>query len=331
MVKNWFIKTLVIVTVIGFTFTSCDKKTDSSTTVDASTSQTSTDQATSDGDYNDASSTTDDVLSSQSSLLGAREDGTTATYDRCATAKINIVGPTTTTYENTAMSLRTVTVDFGTGCSDDSTGRVRKGKMNIAIYIPVNTELSQRKYNSFTVGSIVVTTFDGYFVNNRKIEGTHIVRNQTTVSQPVNGVRTVTPIHRITVQNGKVTFADGKTVTYASDRIRTWSAGFATRTFTDDEFTISAVPASGSTASPAAWSGTNRNGETFSFVINTAMVYKLKCSLSPFRIFKAVSGNVTVTTGTKVATVDYGDGSCDKKVTVTINGKTYTTNTDSDS
>ncbi|MFM8913057.1 MAG: hypothetical protein ACKOE6_09105, partial [Flammeovirgaceae bacterium] len=80
-----------------------------------------------------------------------------------------------------------IVIDFGTGCTD-SRGITRKGKINISYSGP-----------RWVVGSKIVSSFDNYFRNAVKIEGTHTLTVQPA-SQPA--------YYRVLaeVANGKLTF-----------------------------------------------------------------------------------------------------------------------------
>ncbi|TAF67815.1 MAG: hypothetical protein EAZ55_01995 [Cytophagales bacterium] len=244
--------------------------------------QATQDNASSEGEFDDVSSISNDVLSSVN--LGRTEE-TQEQYE-CATVTISLDPTKGQTY-------RRVVIDFGTGCKAFN-GRTRKGKMVV--------ELTNRPS---VVGSIVTTTFDNFFVNDVKVEGTHTTTNVTTNAN--------SPEYTVSVRDAKLTFPDGTTATWKADRRRTWSAGFSTRSIEDDEFRIT-----------GANEGTNRKGVKYVVAITNALVLKPSCWARG--IFKPVAGIVTVTTDNNVATIDYGDGACNNTFTVTINGKTYVIN-----
>ena len=55
--------------------------------------------------------------------------------------------------------------------------------------------------------------------------------------------------------------------------------------------------------------------------ITETLVYKRECAIGN-RVFMPVAGIKVLTTENRQMTIDYGDGECDRKVTVTINGET---------
>lgn len=182
-----------------------------------------------------------------------------------------------------------IVVDFGTGCTDPR-GNVRKGKIKI--------EFKGRK---FLQGSTIITTLDGYYINGVKIEGTRTVTTASTSTL-------AQPKFNVAVTDGKATWSDG---TFATrEAFRTLAVTMAT-----GDLTVSQMD--GKTYAAA---GTNRNGKTYQVTITKPLVYKRSCAASS-KIFIAVEGTKVLTTDSKTITIDYGDGTCDKKVTLTSNSK----------
>ena len=73
--------------------------------------------------------------------------------------------------------------------------------------------------------------------------------------------------------------------------------------------------------------GKNRKNYEYEMKITKDIIYKNSCLIEN-KVFIPVSGTkvLKVTKDGKVneITVDYGDGACDKKVTITLNGKSET-------
>lgn len=179
-----------------------------------------------------------------------------------------------------------ITVDFGaTGCSDIR-GNVRTGRLIFA-------------YNGrrFIPGSTVVTTTENYTINSVKLEGTRTLTN-------VSGSTSDAPRFNIKLQGGKATFADGTTATRTSDITTQWVR--ATSPINDK-----LVIEQSSTAS-----GTTRGGRTYAVSLLAALEFKRACGMAVTGIKKYVID------GEKEITIDYGDGTCDKSVTITVNGVT---------
>jgi hypothetical protein len=177
-------------------------------------------------------------------------------------------------------------VDFGiTGCPD-ARGNIRTGKI-------IFTYEGKR----FQPGSTVVTTVDNYTINGVKLEGTRTLTN-------VTGSNTESPRFNAVLENGKATFVtDGTFAERESNITWQWHRG---QTFADDYLEID----QSSTAN-----GVTRAGRTYAVSLSKALKYKRFCGI-------AVEGiKIYVIDGSKKITVDYGDGECDKKVTVLVEGK----------
>jgi hypothetical protein len=235
-----------------------------------------------------------------SQYAGARTEGDSVTRlskldDRlkCATVSITRTG----TKESPAGN---IVIDFGTGCTD-ARGIVRKGKITV-MYTG----------KRFTTGSTIVTTFQDYFRNGVKVEGTHTLTNLT----PNNASY---PLFKVVIVGGKLTVPDGRTITREHDFTREWQRALNPL---QDKWVILA----GSTAS-----GTNKNGKSYTMTVDSNLVYSRACQLSN-KVFIPVSGRKIFIVDGKTYTVDYGNGDCDNDITITVNGvsKTITVNADGD-
>ncbi|HEX8039984.1 MAG TPA: hypothetical protein VF490_12575 [Chryseosolibacter sp.] len=183
-----------------------------------------------------------------------------------------------------------LTVDFGTTGCTDLKGNVRKGKL-------IFTYQGKR----FMPGSTLVTTTENYFINDVKLEGT---RTLTNVQQSDS----VAPRFNVVLSNGKATFADGSFATRESDITYQWNR--ADNPLNDNLQFFSASTASGLT----------RFGRTYSVTLLQDLIFKRHCGI-------AVSGIKKYTLdGEKEVTIDYGDGTCDRSFTITINGVSRTIN-----
>ncbi len=185
-----------------------------------------------------------------------------------------------------------ITINFGTGCTD-SKGNVRTGIIQVEF-------IGKR----FLPTSKIITTFDGYTINGIQIEGTRTVTN-------ISGSTEDNPKFSIVLTGGKATWPDGSTATRTVIRNREWIRGANPM---NDEWIID-----------GSSSGTNRSGVSYTVDISTAtpLVYKRECAIGK-RVFLAVEGVKVLKTDNKEITIDYGNGDCDKTVTVTINGRSKT-------
>jgi hypothetical protein len=182
---------------------------------------------------------------------------------------------------------KTVTVDYGTGCKGRD-GKTRKGKMITTYSAPM-----------VRPGATAVTRFENYYVDGVKIEGVHQTKNNSTSN---------VLIFTRTVENGKMTFPNGGTSVWNAIHTNKQVAGLGTPGFPlDDAFEITG----------GARGVNERNGRRveWSRKIETALHKSFRC-----RWFD--KGVVSITCNGNKATLDYGNGICDNKATLTINGNT---------
>lgn len=268
---------------------------------------TSSDNANVQSEANSDSQTeeTDDlatvaVSSDATTLTGGREDvsgradGTISVSDdrfKCAT--VTLVKAT----DNSLTSPHgTITIDFGTGCTGPN-GKVRKGKIIV-----------EYKGRRFLPNSRIITTFSGYSVDGIAIEGTRTLTN-TSASETA-------AISFSIVEDGmKVTYPDGTFATRTANRVRTWNR---TANPLEDSWTVS-----------GSASGANRKGKTYTMTITKDLVYKRSCAITN-KVFIPVQGTKELTVDSKKVTLDYGTGTCDNIVTITINGKSKDVETTAD-
>lgn len=180
----------------------------------------------------------------------------------------------------------TITLDFGDGCVDRN-GNVRKGQIII--------EYIGRR---FVPGSQVVTTFVNYSINDIAIEGT---RTLTNIAPSLEDY----PTFNITLVGGKVTWPDGTFATREVDKTRVWVN--ANNPINDEHHVTGEA------------SGTTRRGVNYQVNIMDTLIYKRACRISK-RGRLPVAGTKIITTDNKVITVNYGDGECDRRVEIIVDG-----------
>lgn len=136
-------------------------------------------------------------------------------------------------------------------------------------------------------------TYENFTINDHQIEGTLVVEKVSDY------------VYSIKMDNGKVTFSDGKTYTRVVNRIRTQVSGTQTPLYVwDDIYEIEGTS-----------TGVNRRGNEYEHSISEPLVRKMGW---PYLI----QGIVKITIEEKELTIDYGDGTLDNQATVTYNGKT---------
>lgn len=181
----------------------------------------------------------------------------------------------------------TITIDFGTGCTRPD-GRVLKGK------IIVNQTADIR-----TSGAMRTITHDQFFVDNVKVEGT---RTWTNNGLNASFQWTYTKV----ATNMKLTWEDGDVTTWSSTRVSTLTGGGATATHKDDVW-----------SSTGTASGENRNGRDFTATITEPLIKRANCRWIS-------KGIIEFTVGDRTRTIDFGDGTCDRLATLTLdNGSSY--------
>ncbi len=182
-----------------------------------------------------------------------------------------------------------ITVDFGAGCIDNRLN-VRKGKLKFA-------------YNGrrFQPGSTVVMTTENYSINDIKLEGTRTSTN-------VQGSTSDAPKFNVVLANGKATFPDGSVAERESNITWEW---IRAANPSDDYLVIDQK----STAY-----GTTRGGRSYEVSLVEALKYKRFCGIAVEGIKRYLLDDE------KEIVIDYGDGTCDKAVTITVNGVTRNIN-----
>jgi hypothetical protein len=147
-------------------------------------------------------------------------------------------------------------------------------------------------------GSKVSTTFLGYHVDSFHVEGTHITENTSTSN--MQGWKN-------TVLNGQVTNTNtNKWRKWNSLKQVTQTEGNGTSGFPlDDVFKIT-----------GGARGSNSAGHTWASTILDPLIKKFACRW-------IVKGTVKMVRDGREALLDYGNGTCDNKATITINGVPY--------
>lgn len=308
--KKIFTKLLALTLVASISLWSCKKEetTNPTETLDQDVTNSSIETADEVDEQSDQiQSEVTELEQFAGDAINAARTHRTITFKKCATATIS---------KDATAGTRTVIIDYGTGCSDSSAASngvtiSRTGKITI-VYTGKWNEQN-------TVKTITFLNFE-----------TTVTRNGKTFTRTVNGTRKVTNLSTISFNNGalsgtpkfryennftiKLPAIDDdrpeKTVAYKSDKTKTWTKGFGSRNPFDDVFTVTGT-----------FSGVNRKGVTYSAEVLEAITMKTECWKSA--IFMPAAGKVKYTTDRGDATVNYGDGTCDKKVSVEINGKTY--------
>jgi hypothetical protein len=189
-----------------------------------------------------------------------------------------------------------VIIDFGTTGCVGRDGRTRKGKI-IIVYTG----------RLITPGAMATTTFENFYVNDIKVEGTHIIKNTSTVN--VNRQYTVEVI------DGKLTKPNGNYVNWNSEKIITQIEGLVTANIPIDDIFKIEGHARGTALRGnllVAWQST----------ITVPLIKRFNCRWIVAGRIRTVRLN-TSNTSPWIAILDFGNGTCDNQATLTINGVTY--------
>ena len=180
-----------------------------------------------------------------------------------------------------------ITCDWGTGCISAEDGITRSGKIIVSLSGLMNV-----------VSSVATFTFNNFVNDGNKITGVHKITYK--------GLNTGNNLPRYNVfTEAKIEFPDKKFIDYRAEHIRLHAEGSSTLTLTDDVWRIE-----------GSSSGKTREGVAWTANYPSALVKKASCKWFS-------SGTVLITPmGEPARTINFGDGICDNKATLTIGDKT---------
>ncbi len=284
MKKTLFNVTLAMA-VFGMTFTACKK--DSET-------QPQTEEVAVEDNNSGLSDSEEIVFVSDSAMLGVIDftpmGESAGRISRNQPKSFN--GATVTFTAKGDNATGKVEVDFGTGIV--WRGKTHKGKI-------VVTYTESRRIS----GAVRTITFDNYSINDNAIDGTKTV-TFTSVSGEGSATFSASVDAKI-----KIKTKAGKDLVWNSLRIRTYDTKGTFDNWKDDEVTLSGNA-----------NGVNRNGVKYSAVITTPLTVKLSCVETSGWL--PSSGVLEVTPeGAAKRSVNYGSGSCDRTVTVTVGDRSF--------
>lgn len=195
----------------------------------------------------------------------------------------------TITIDTVAMP-HTMDIDFGTLNCTANNGRQRRGVLHVTF---------TGRYRD--AGTVITITPQNYYVNDKHVEGTKTITNMG-LDQDGHPYYTI-------VVDGTVTAPDGSWHhTHHAERVRTWIVGADTPSPLDDVYLIT-----------GGGYGVNKNQVHYTTSITTALRIEHACA------YKVTAGTIEIHPDNKpVRTIDYGTGSCDGTMTVSVNGHTFT-------
>lgn len=178
---------------------------------------------------------------------------------------------------------KTIVIDFGNGCTS-ADGINRKGKINITLSDSVRHP-----------GSRAVMTFENYFIQNYKVEGT-ITWTNTSTPNGISWTRQIVQ-GRVTVPIGGYYWLHEGTKTVVQ------TAGANTPlNFLDDVYSVT-----------GSHTVTNPAGKMRTATITEALIKQVICH-------NVSKGKIKIQGPNHFAIVDYGDGTCDNVATISIDG-----------
>jgi hypothetical protein len=191
-----------------------------------------------------------------------------------------------------SLPIGNITINFGESC-EDPYGNIRRGKIKI--------HFEGRK---FRVGSYTSIYFENYEINGIKLNGVRTLTN-------LQGSTIDKPKSQIELENGSVEW-DGNVATREHCFVSTWDRGIVLAPG-DDVLKIGQC----SDAAVAA-EGVNRDGVHYKVFIEEELAYKRGCPMAVSGVKKFVEVN----TGKEIV-IDYGNGTCDADISITVNGNIH--------
>ncbi len=184
----------------------------------------------------------------------------------------------------------TITIDYGPdGCTGPNGDHILKGKIII-----------QQTAEMFAAGATRTKTFDNFFVDDVQVSGT---KSWTNNGKNADGNWSYTK----TATNMVLSYPDGTSTTWNHTHTSTLIQGGATPTHWDNVWSTTGNS-----------SGTNRNGVNYTSTITQPLIKKALCRWIS-------EGVVEFTRDDRSASLDFGDGTCDRFGTLTLdNGDTVT-------
>ncbi len=186
-----------------------------------------------------------------------------------------------------------IELDFGAGCAG-ADGKNRKGKIKFT----TSGEFGEEGFS-------FILTYDGFSVDGNQLSGSVSSSGYLTNSEGNFE-------YTLTFTDMLLTLAeDSSTIAYSGSHTYEWVEGYGS-----EDPATSVFKVTGSS------SGITRKGIEYNSEITTPYMVKSACYGSG--IFYPVSGQASITpVGAQAFTVDFGEGSCDKKVTIEAGALTY--------
>ncbi|HEV8513600.1 MAG TPA: hypothetical protein VGQ59_09995 [Cyclobacteriaceae bacterium] len=202
-----------------------------------------------------------------------------------------------------------IIINFGT-TGVTTNGVLRKGRILISYSGRKNAGQSVRtlSYDGYSRNGVAFSNTMYFSITNRGTLGTLDSTHFT---------------HRLS--GGLLTFPDGSTIVRESDYNITLEFDATTHFLK----TVTLFADAGTNSALHSATGTTRALKEYQMDITEPLVYKVECLAT--KNYFAVSGEKTIKVDNKVTyTIDYGDGTCDNTVTISVGGKSATVTVNGD-
>jgi hypothetical protein len=270
-IKQYLFAIAIISLAIGFN--SCKKADDTATSDEIETTfELSGDQAIADNLSEDAN----DLF-----MMAAVENNVAGNFAPGTETVENFIPCATVTVTPLSGFPKTIVIDFGTSCT--YMGVTRSGKINIVVSDSVRRP-----------ASTATMTFDNYYVNFYKVEGT-ILWTNTSTPNTRSWTRQTT--------GGKITAPDARYWLHSGTKNVTQTAGVNTINWLDDVFSIT-----------GDHTVTNSAGRSRVCTVLEALQKKTACA-------NIDKGKLKVQGPNHYALINFGDGTCDNLATISIDGR----------
>lgn len=234
-------------------------------------------------DDNFASDTYNDVVDLADE---AAENDSKSASSECA-----VLSDCVTVTKDMTSNPRVTTIDFGTEGCTGADGKIRKGKI-IVFY----------GGDYWADGAVRTITFDNYYVDEYKVAGIQII---TVGANNSTGNRFYSEL-----VTGSIEWANSDSVIlWSAEHTRELIEGSSTRRISDDVYQLSGYS-----------TGTSSDDEKYTSVITLPLIRKVEAGCR----YNYVEGLLEITPiGKATRIIDYGEGTCDRKATVTVNENVY--------
>ena len=292
---------LIAILSMTFTFLSCNKENSGEGTPEQEEAA-SVASSESDGEaeavfsdvFDDVMGVSPDVALGGTGIFG--RNAAVNTQGNEMMARINACPDVTVIQLNPpALFPKKVIIDFGTGCTSSRDGRHRKGKIMIV-------------YTNRLIypGASATTTFDGYYVDSVKVEGTHKITN---IGEANSNIKK----WKVEVIGAKLTKHNGDFTEWNRNNVITQIEGV---TAPNPRDWVLKVEGHGN-------GRTKRNNiiVAWNAEIIEPLIKRFNCRWIVKGRVRVRRVNVTNTTRWE-GVIDFGAGTCDNRATITVNGRT---------